>query len=96
MGQSEGKEEAPSGSTVNGKASGAGARGDLQMEPEVMLDLAAKAAALMVEWSERLPGEHAWDGEFREEIEKQLMEDPPRRAGRRKGSLNGPRAISSR
>ena len=77
MGQSEGKEEAPSGSTENGEASGAGARGDLQMEPEVMLDLAAKAAALMVERSERLPGEQAWDGEFREEIERQLMEDPP-------------------
>ena len=25
----------------------------------------------------KLPGENAWDGEFRQELEHRLMEDPP-------------------
>ena len=50
---------------------------DLQMAPEEMLDLARRAAELLVERSENL-GEHgAWDGDFQQELEKQLMETPP-------------------
>ncbi len=48
-----------------------------QMAPELMLDLARKAAELVVERIETLPGEDAWDGEFRQGLEKQLLEDPP-------------------
>ena len=50
---------------------------DLQMTPERMLDLARKAAELLVERIVNLPGQDAWDGEFRQELERQLMEDPP-------------------
>ncbi len=47
------------------------------MAPELMLDLARKAAELVVERIENLPGEHAWDGEFRQGLVDQLMENPP-------------------
>ena len=47
------------------------------MAPELMLDLARKAAKLVVERIENLPGEHAWDGEFRQGLVDQLMENPP-------------------
>ncbi len=67
------------------KESGADARsegrGGLRMEPELMLDLARKAAEFVVERIERLPGENAWDGEFRQELIDQLAEAPPE-AGR--------------
>ncbi len=49
----------------------------LRMSSEAMLDLAHRAAELVVERIERLPGEHAWDGEFRQELVDQLLEDPP-------------------
>ena len=49
----------------------------LQMAPELMLELAHKAAELVVARIEALPGENAWDGEFRQGLEKQLMKDPP-------------------
>jgi glutamate/tyrosine decarboxylase-like PLP-dependent enzyme len=49
----------------------------LQMAPELMLDLAHKAAELLVERIQDLPEEEAWDGEFRQGLEKQLMKDPP-------------------
>ena len=42
-----------------------------------MLELARQAAELAVEWVDRLPGEQAWDGEFRQGLEEQLKEDPP-------------------
>ena len=51
--------------------------GDLQMPPEQMLDLARRTAELLVERIEKLPGENAWDGEFRQILHDQLMEDPP-------------------
>ena len=51
----------------------------LQMAPEVMLDLARKAAELLVERTRSLPGEGAWDGEFREGLKEALMEAPPER-----------------
>ena len=53
------------------------------MAPDAMLDLARRAAELLVERFENLPGEGAWDGDFQQELEKQLMEAPPRPAGRR-------------
>ena len=49
----------------------------LQMAPELILDLARKAAELLVERIKNLPIEDAWDGDFRQELEDQLMEDPP-------------------
>ena len=49
----------------------------LQMAPELMLDLAHKAAELLVERIQDLPEGEAWDGEFRQGLEKQLMKDPP-------------------
>ena len=64
-----------------GKESAAGAgrevRDGLQMPPERMLDLARKAAELLVARIESLPGENAWEGDFREVLEDRLMEDPP-------------------
>ena len=42
-----------------------------------MLDLARKAAELIVDRIEKLPGKTAWEGDFRQGLEEQLMEDPP-------------------
>ena len=65
----------------SGKESAADAgrevRDGLQMPPERMLDLARKAAELLVARIESLPGENAWEGDFREVLEDRLMEDPP-------------------
>ena len=47
------------------------------MSPETMLELANKTAELIVERIKKLPEEHAWDGEFKKELEDQLMEEPP-------------------
>ncbi len=52
-------------------------RSDLQMSPEAMLELAHKAAELAVARIESLPGENAWDGEFKEGLERLLLENPP-------------------
>ena len=51
--------------------------GDLQMPPKQMLDLARRAAEILVERIEKLPGENAWDGDFRQVLDDQLLEDPP-------------------
>ncbi len=53
----------------------------LRMTPDAMLELARRASELLVERIENLPGEGAWDGDFQQELEKQLMEAPPE-AGR--------------
>ena len=53
------------------------ATGDLGMSREQMLDLGQKALNLLVERMESLPGENAWEGEFRQVLEDQLLEDPP-------------------
>ena len=74
-GPSEGKEATPDASTEN--ESGTGTRDDLQMAPELMLDLARKAAEILVERIESLPGEDAWEGDFRQGLEDQLLEEPP-------------------
>ena len=50
---------------------------NLQMDPGTMLDLARKAAELIVARIDRLPDENAWDGEFRQILADQLMEKPP-------------------
>ena len=54
-----------------------GARDDLRMSSEAMLDLARKAAELLVARSENLHAEGAWDGEFRQELNDRLMAPPP-------------------
>ncbi|MCY4421074.1 MAG: aminotransferase class I/II-fold pyridoxal phosphate-dependent enzyme [Gammaproteobacteria bacterium] len=50
---------------------------EFQMTPELMMDLARKAAELLVERMEGLPEQDAWEGEFKEELNDRLMEDPP-------------------
>ena len=52
-------------------------RDDLQMTPEVMLDLARRTAELVVERTGKMPEENAWDGEFRQILSDQLMEILP-------------------
>ena len=49
----------------------------LQMSPQAMLDLAQRAAEVLVRRHGNLAGEGAWDGEFRAELSERLMEDPP-------------------
>ena len=74
-------QEAASAPTGNDKIPAAGsdddARSELQMAPELMLDLARQTAELLVGRIESLPGEGAWDGDFRRELEDRLLEDPP-------------------
>ena len=53
------------------------AHNGLRLTPEHMLDLARRAAEFLVERIEGLPGENAWDGEFRQGLEDQLLENPP-------------------
>ena len=53
------------------------ARDDLTMAPELMLDLARRTAELLVERIEGLSGETAWDGEFKQALDHQLMSEPP-------------------
>ena len=74
----EGKEKVPDAST---NAPGTDTPDDLQMAPALMRDLARQAAEFLVERIERLPGADAWEGDFRQVLEDQLMEDPPE-AGR--------------
>ncbi len=52
----------------------------LKMAPEEMLDLARRAAEILVERSGNLAEQGAWDGDFQQELEKQLMEAPPEAA----------------
>ena len=49
----------------------------LQMSREAMLELAQRAAELLVEWNEQLPAMDAWDGEFREALASVASEEPP-------------------
>ena len=52
-------------------------RNGLQMAPELMLDLARQTAELLVDRIRNLPEEGAWDGEFSQGLEDQLLEAPP-------------------
>lgn len=54
-----------------------GVKGDLSMSPEQMLELARQTAELLVQRIENLPGEGAWEGEFRRELEDRLLKPPP-------------------
>ena len=51
--------------------------GALEMSHEQMLELGRQALDLLVDRIENLPGEQAWDGEFRQVLEDHLGEDPP-------------------
>ena len=66
---------------MNNKKSTSGAANEnfdgLQMAPETMLNLAYRAAELLVEWNKNLPDKEAWEGDFQQVLEDQLMEDPP-------------------
>ena len=53
------------------------ARSELEMAPELMLDLARQTAELLVGRIQRLPEESAWDGDFRKSLEAELREEPP-------------------
>ncbi len=67
----------PNPADAQGSGSVRGACGDLQMSPDTMLDLANRTAELIVERYRKLPEDHAWDGEFKKELEDHMMEDPP-------------------
>ena len=60
-----------------GAESDSEAASDLRMPPELMLDLARKVSELLVERIENLPGENAWEGEFRQALDDHLFEGPP-------------------
>ena len=49
----------------------------LTMAPDLMLDLARRTAELLVERIRDLPGETAWDGEFRKALDHKLVAEPP-------------------
>ena len=59
------------------KGGDSGVDGDLSMSPEQMLELARQTAELVVRRIENLPGEGAWEGEFRRELEDRLLKPPP-------------------
>ena len=52
-------------------------RDDLALAPEQMLDLARRTAELLVKRIQDLPDENAWDGEFKQILDHQLMAPPP-------------------
>ena len=54
-----------------------GSNSEFHMAPELMIDLARKAAELLVERIEGLPEQDAWEGEFKQELDDRLMGDPP-------------------
>ena len=53
----------------------------LQMAPEAMRELAHHLADILIERNVRLPGERAWEGDFKDALADRLDEDPPE-AGR--------------
>ncbi len=52
-------------------------RSELQLSPERMHELASLASRLLIERIEGLPGEPAWRGGSRAELEALMREDPP-------------------
>ncbi len=53
------------------------ANSELEMPPELMLDLARRATELLVDRIKSLPEESSWDGDFRKSLEVGLREEPP-------------------
>ena len=49
----------------------------LAMPPELMRDLATHVTDILINRSTDLPGDRAWDGEFKQELAAWLAEDPP-------------------
>ena len=74
---SEARRETPSPENEPGGKAGSESHDGLRMAPERMLDLARKAAELLVDRIESLPQESAWEGDFHQILADQLMEDPP-------------------
>ena len=54
-----------------------GSSDGLRMTAAEMIDLAARAAELLVERIDGLPKQNAWEGDFREVLEGLLLKDPP-------------------
>ena len=67
----------PSASPKYESEAGHEAHDGLRMAPDLMLDLARRAAELLVERIEGLPKESAWEGDFQQILADRLMEDPP-------------------
>ena len=57
----------------------------LQMAPEEMRELAHHVVEILIERSARLPGERAWEGDFKDALSHQLDEDPPETGPARAG-----------
>ena len=82
MNAKDSKQNPSTRSAGSGESSSPGQGSDgLQMAPDLMLDLARQATEIVVDRIRDLPGENAWDGEFRQALLDELMEDPPE-AGR--------------
>ena len=60
-----------------GSATDDQSRDDLALAPEQMLELARRTAELLVTRIQDLPEENAWDGEFKQVLDRQLMAAPP-------------------
>lgn len=69
--------ETPENEHESGGEVGSQSHDGLRMAPELMLDLARKAAEFLVERIEGLPKESAWEGDFQQILADKLMEDPP-------------------
>ena len=48
------------------------------MPRKAMLQLANRAAELLVDWNTQLPDKDAWEGDFQQALADQLMVDPLR------------------
>ena len=75
-----GREEGPPVRNDQGRESdgpGPGGPDVLQMDRDEMLQLAHVVAELLVGRMDNLPGERAWEGDFKETLEGQLLEPPP-------------------
>ena len=69
--------ETPSPENKSGRKAGSELHDGLRMAPELMLDLARRAAEILVERIKGLPKESAWEGDFQQILADKLMEDPP-------------------
>lgn len=53
------------------------AQSEFEMAPDLMRNLAHRTVELLVERSQGLPEENAWDGDFRKSLESVVLEEPP-------------------